>query len=729
MLHCLNLLIGATLFFSSSAWSQTDGVNLISNGTFAQTLDDWTLLGQTSLVGEGYDGNGLMLDPTGSSSAQASQVVSGLLPATKYTVIAKVKGTNHLMPPIVGVRQGPQIAKAVGYLGIDEVDRWIEKRFEFFTDENSQSVEIYLQAYQSSLEGQVWVDEVKLIQGRQPAPEPEPGQDPFPEPPLITAAPNLGDGLLDNATFEDIAIFPWVLGLNAEVITLQNQPVLRLLSTEDTSRASQSLSTTLAPDTTYTVTAEARVDPGVVASMYFTSSDGTTASALISNTKWSTIELTISTGALFIEGGKITLENWKNQPGSVYFREVRMPATGQEWSPTTNVTPQVMASPLLENFSSGQLSPEHWLVSSKAWGGDNGGVSPENITLVDDIDHGRPIKALRLAANGDDYTGPVTHNGRNTRVGAAIATRQYFASGRYEVRAKVAPELGVCTAFWPFHYIDYYPSQPGYWHEPNPRRNTEIDWEFPTDLQGGDSDAEAFGLDPAEIAFTNARTNSWGGQFGGEGGEHKGRRVLRDINQNILDLAQESLDGKYHTYTIEWHSGADLGDEGDTRDPNNTGYVRWYFDGLLIDELRDAPFGQGNVPFRAARFWLGVWFPASGYGDHVGWAGSPNFDTTALYIASVKITPFLDPRDSWESETVPNLAWASPDLYPDPIDPISQICRCDINEDGQVGVADFSYFLVAWGTENAFADIDDSGIVDIADFSIFLINFGQFCSE
>ena len=108
-----------------------------------------------------------------------------------------------------------------------------------------------------------------------------------------------------------------------------------------------------------------------------------------------------------------------------------------------------------DDFSDGRLDPERWLVSAKAWGGDNGGVAPANVTLVEDVDEGRPIIALRLEAHGDLYSGDLVHNGRRTRVGAAIATRTYHASGRYEVRARIAPEFGTCTAFWPFHYIDY----------------------------------------------------------------------------------------------------------------------------------------------------------------------------------------------------------------------------------------------------------------------------------
>ena len=44
------------------------------------------------------------------------------------------------------------------------------------------------------------------------------------------------------------------------------------------------------------------------------------------------------------------------------------------------------------------------------------------------------------------------------------------------------------------------------WDAPSRIRNTEIDWEFPTDAANATMD------DP--IGFDKARTNTWGGKFG-----------------------------------------------------------------------------------------------------------------------------------------------------------------------------------------------------------------------
>jgi hypothetical protein len=74
----------------------------------------------------------------------------------------------------------------------------------------------------------------------------------------------------------------------------------------------------------------------------------------------------------------------------------------------------------------------------------------------------------------------------------------------------------------------------------------------------------------------------------------------------------------------------------------------------------------GQRAFRASRFWLGIWFPASGYKDLVGWAGNPDFDKTTLELDWVRITPFNEANDRYEAETWPNGFYASPDQYPKP---------------------------------------------------------------
>ena len=665
--------------------------NLVSNGSFDDGLASWSVSGDVSIMAEGgWSSPGYaQLTPAEDASAELSRVIDGLSPHTRYTIAARVRTTDRLAPPILGIRSGAQIDKAHGWVATGDENRWLERRFEVFTKDDTTSITVFLQAWQTSLDVTIDFDDVRLIEGRMDGPPPvDPGEEPWLSPPAITPAPEAGDELIVNGTFADDAA-GWSLGINAERVTVDGAPAMQLTSSEHTSRCAQPVSLTLPPDTQWDITCEARVDPGVIASMYIESASGFGNTVAISQTDWTTISLPIQTASEWIESPTLKLENWKNQPGRAWFRNVSWAAAGTEWSPTTSIDPEPQLAPLNETFDNG-LDTTRWLLSNKAWGGDNGGVTPQNVSIVDDTDNGLAIRALRLEAHGDLYEGNVEANGRSTRVGAAIATREYFASGRYTVRAKVAPVLGAVTAFWPFHYIDYHTAEEGYWHEPNPRRNTEIDWEFPTDLTGTGEDAAAtYGLDPEAIAFTNARTNAWGGQFGGEGGEHKGRIVLHDADDNVVDLAHEYTLGNYHDYTIEWHSGEIIeGDAGDARE--TVGCVRWYFDDVLVDELLDTEFGQGNVPYRGARFWIGVWFAAAGYGGETGWGGTPDFDTSATYIASVSIEPFNEPRDTWVRETVPNLAWGTPADYP------AATCAADLDGNAVVDTSDLLLMLEQW---------------------------------
>ncbi|MCH2141593.1 MAG: glycoside hydrolase family 16 protein [Phycisphaerales bacterium] len=682
-LICSILGIGALTGVASSD-------TLIMSDHFDQGLSAWTASGdvELELVGGWSSPSYVRMMPSLGNTAQLQRTIHGLLPRTRYTVASRIRTTDRLAPPIISIGDGAQIHKAHGWVAMDDTDRWLERRFEVFTDDAASSLTITLQAWQTDLDVVIDFDDVRLYQGRLDGPPPvDPGQPEWLLPPMVTAAPHAGDQLVVNGDFSQ-STTGWSLGLNAEVVD-EDGASMRLTSTADTARCAQPIALGLPPRSTWQITCHAKVDDGVIASMYVESASGFSSSVPISNTDWQQITLTVTTGEDWVEAPTLKLENWKNQPGAAWFKNISWNALGTEWAPTLALDPEPQIDPMHETFETG-LNRDHWLISCKAWGGDNGGVSPSNVSIVDDWDNGEPIKALRLEAHGDLYDGDVMENGRSTRVGSAIATRQYYASGRYTVRAKVAPELGAVTAFWPFHYIDYHTAEPGYWHEPNPRRNTEIDWEFPTDLKGtGEDAAAAYGLDPSEIAFTNARTNAWGGQFGGEGGEHKGRIVLRDANEELVNLVEDYQAGIYHDYIIEWHSGEFVVDDaGDAR--IEPGCVRWYFDDVLVDELTDVAFGQGNVPYRGARFWLGVWFAAAGYADEVGWGGSPNFDTTATHIASVSIEPFNDPRDTWVRETVPNLAWATPDRYPE------SPCAFDLNEDGDVGTLDLLIMLESW---------------------------------
>ena len=135
---------------------------------------------------------------------------------------------------------------------------------------------------------------------------------------------------------------------------------------------------------------------------------------------------------------------------------------------------------LYDDFSGDSLDSSKWVVAEKSWGGNNGGVVPQNVSVSGGT--------LKLEGHGNLYKGDVPSYANLTkggvRTGAAIASREYYSSGSYEVRAKVAPVLGACSAIWTFEYEEYYPGDPEYIASGATGQystvNHEIDIEMPT---------------------------------------------------------------------------------------------------------------------------------------------------------------------------------------------------------------------------------------------------------
>ena len=354
------------------------------------------------------------------------------------------------------------------------------------------------------------------------------------------------------------------------------------------------------------------------------------------------IQMVLTTGSTAVRSGSITLRiiSYRQQQGkSVKISNVHFdgPAVSSNPGDSTAVSwPTYIPKPdagFLDDFSAysvGQsLDKNRWILFNNQWGGNNSGTSGRNI-LLDDIDTGAPLQALRLYAFGgtDNDASKIIANGRPERNGSELLTNEYYGTGTYLVCAKLPQHTGVVSAFWPFHYLWYNVDQPGFWQESSVIRNNEIDWELPgTDTENVNAPS-----------YNYARANNWGGQFGGEGGEDW-QRVHFD---NALN------DGKFHEFGIIWYSGKDNGDG--TRVP---GYIKWTFSPTCVDhptfsnpnpiaadsnykvvaEAHGASIGQDNIPYRAAKFNVGVWFPVSEnpYGFHaggknfLGWGGTPDF--------------------------------------------------------------------------------------------------------
>ena len=90
-----------------------------------------------------------------------------------------------------------------------------------------------------------------------------------------------------------------------------------------------------------------------------------------------------------------------------------------------NINQAGQTETFFDDFSGDALDTGKWLVAEKMWGGWNGGVVPENVSVSSGT--------LKLEGHGNLYTGDVQGCNKNLpggiRTGAAIATRDYYASG------------------------------------------------------------------------------------------------------------------------------------------------------------------------------------------------------------------------------------------------------------------------------------------------------------
>lgn len=140
-------------------------------------------------------------------------------------------------------------------------------------DDDATSFEVYLQGWKTDQGPTVEFDAIRLWEGRQPPPAAGNGEAPWAEAPVITVAPDPGEFLLSNPQFDEPGGGAWALGINASILASKDGNILRLLSSVDTSRASQTIEIALPPGGQWTISMEFKVDPDVVASAYVTGSD------------------------------------------------------------------------------------------------------------------------------------------------------------------------------------------------------------------------------------------------------------------------------------------------------------------------------------------------------------------------------------------------------------------------------------------------------------------------
>ncbi|MEY3416216.1 MAG: Vibrio phage vB VpaS [Bacteroidota bacterium] len=282
-----------------------------------------------------------------------------------------------------------------------------------------------------------------------------------------------------------------------------------------------------------------------------------------------------------------------------------------------------------DDFCGTELDLTKWWYGRNHWGNGktfkNHGVAPENVIVKNN-------KAY-FGANGDNYSGPIkgitkskgsfAQDAPGTRVGGILITDEYIGSGRYEVRMKLPPKLGVCSAIWTFHYQEVYQDNPSYQDlinkgydaqgNDNDGRyvtvNHEIDIEIPSAPKTGDQ--------YKDCSYDYARLNTWHTEV--------------NYTDNFQHMGMNQSDGNFHTYRFDWHTGGGA----------EKARVDFYLDDKFIYTTTE------HIPDIKGRLTLGTWFPE--------WAGGKaDFDRIFLEIDWVKVTPFNEPNDKSIRETFKN---------------------------------------------------------------------------
>lgn len=133
-------------------------------------------------------------------------------------------------------------------------------------------------------------------------------------------------------------------------------------------------------------------------------------------------------------------------------------------------------------------------------------------------------------------------------------------SGRYEIKMKVLPRQGACTAFWTFAY------------NLDTLENHEIDIELPGGNRSGTVTFE-------NVLNTNYITEQMNISFD------------TNLTKTISDVSNEVYlnDGKWHVYGFDWYT--------------NPEQIVYYVDGKIT------AISNAFVPSMQSRLWVGAWFP------------------------------------------------------------------------------------------------------------------------
>jgi beta-glucanase (GH16 family) len=264
-----------------------------------------------------------------------------------------------------------------------------------------------------------------------------------------------------------------------------------------------------------------------------------------------------------------------------------------------------MTTSFFDDFNSLGLDPSKWYMMTKQWGVGNNGLVMENITFSQ--------LHLLLGVHGDDYSGSipgcrkvdmryprVEPSGKpvsGKRCGAGVATKFYFASGRYEWRAKVL-------------------NQPGTWFAAGTYQYVETDTESGVVATTDDVNIQVMFEKGAFYALLSCY-------------EGTGVTTQKVPLPMITPACQD-----FHTYRFDWH----------TQDPHppagqNPRRVDFYVDDTLLYTMTT------TIPTKAGRFMMATLCPVE--------AGPAPFNEARVPIDWARVTPFFEAGDEHQPESYP----------------------------------------------------------------------------
>lgn len=252
------------------------------------------------------------------------------------------------------------------------------------------------------------------------------------------------------------------------------------------------------------------------------------------------------------------------------------------------------------------LEKKNWQVLKGYWGANNGGVSPENVSITEE-------GTLALSGNGLYYSkNEIESFGQykdGRKCGASLISNFKALPGHYEIKRKVHPRIGACTAFWT------YGNRPVEGESEN--ENAEIDVELPGGSKSG------------KITYKKALYTNWVTEKASDS-------IEADISETNQDTVAYN-DNQWHTFGFDWYT-----------DP---GRVVYFCDGKITN------VSTTFVPTLAGRLWVGVWFPN-------GFTGNAAFERDYRFVDYIKYNPFKDqPYTDYDAIPSGSLSSAPDSIY------------------------------------------------------------------